>query len=87
MNQVLADLFLANVFLINVQKYNNSKSFIECNPPSVAKKWLDVTIPEVQTQEVAIVVVLCSIAEDAWDVKVKHFINTFDSSLALALKA
>ena len=69
MNQGLARLFLTNLFLITVQKYNNYINFIEC-VPSVAKKWLDVTIPEIQQQEVAIVVILCSIAEDAWDVKV-----------------
>ena len=38
----------------------------------MAKKWLDETMPEVEQQEVAVVVVLCSIAQNAWDVKVQN---------------
>jgi hypothetical protein len=33
--------------------------------------WLEKAMPEIVQLEVATVVVICSIAEDAWDVKVR----------------
>ncbi len=42
---------------------------------SWAKLWLEKTMPEISSVEVAQIVVLCAIAEDTWDVQVKYLAN------------